>query len=410
MESVFLISPYLTFFLILLLDNFGLPIPEEIILIFAGYSVSMGIMNFFPVLLISIFSILLGDNIGYWIARLGRKKIIDKYSEKIPKAKLILEKAEKYYNKFGNFFVFISRFVYGLRSASPYIAGVHKMSWPKFMFYTFLSALVYAPLSISLGFLFGESARLIEKSLVSYIFYILIISLFLYILFTIVKKKFPGFFERKFSLTYVGLLFLMIFSAISGNILLEGKITRLDLAISNSIPEYVSPGLLSVAKFFSFLADIWVILGLIFGFGIWFFLKKEYNKIFELPLKFGLAAIIVQILKYSIRRYRPENAFVPTLQNLSFPSSHSTIAVFIYGTLLLWSLKKVKNTEIKVFLVFAFTSLIFAISVSRIILNVHYLSDVIGGICLGLFMLILSMVHFKDPLNFFKIKKGGNWD
>lgn len=107
------------------------------------------------------------------------------------------------------------------------------------------------------------------------------------------------------------------------------------------------------------------------------FLLRNKRKIIYLWAGTGFAYVLSMILKILVQRVRPisANSF-DNLGFFSFPSSHATVYFFIFA-FIIWHFEK--NIYYKlIFLVIATL-----VSLSRVFLGVHYLSDVIGGGLLG---------------------------
>ena len=81
--------------------------------------------------------------------------------------------------------------------------------------------------------------------------------------------------------------------------------------------------------------------------------------------------------------------------SFSFPSGHILAAVVFFGFFIYLSIRYLKSKNLKFILttLFIFTTLM--IGISRLILNVHWLSDLIGGLFLGLF-LVLGAIFIKE--------------
>ena len=106
----------------------------------------------------------------------------------------------------------------------------------------------------------------------------------------------------------------------------------------------------------------------------------------------GLVDTVVKVL---VNRPRPEfeNALAHAMGK-SFPSGHAMSSTVVYGTLLLVFLPALPKRSRR--WVFAATvTLVLAIAASRLALGVHFLSDVIGGIVLGLAWLAASVAAFR---------------
>lgn len=106
---------------------------------------------------------------------------------------------------------------------------------------------------------------------------------------------------------------------------------------------------------------------------------------------------IVYYLKIFIARTGPSERLIYET-DYSFPSGHSAIAIALYGMLYLLfvdKLKKNKNKKMAHVLSFLLLSLIFLIPLSRLVLNVHYLSDIVVGVLMGAFGLLLGKFVYK---------------
>lgn len=113
-------------------------------------------------------------------------------------------------------------------------------------------------------------------------------------------------------------------------------------------------------------------------------------------LAFGMSAIFNAIsffiLKEIFARPRPLNALIQET-DFAFPSGHTTTAVFFFGFLIYLCIKtkfRYRNIAIPLLILS-----IIIIAFSRIYINVHWLSDTIGGSFLGIFWLFLSLAFIK---------------
>ena len=106
------------------------------------------------------------------------------------------------------------------------------------------------------------------------------------------------------------------------------------------------------------------------------------------------------VLKGIFRRNRPIYMMIKK-DGYSFPSGHSMVSTVFYGYLIYLVYKYIDNKIIKNILICLLIIMILLICFSRIYLGVHYFSDVIGGISIGLLFLI-CFIHFNKKI----IKKG----
>lgn len=156
--------------------------------------------------------------------------------------------------------------------------------------------------------------------------------------------------------------------------------------------------LLSVATLLSFLGSIKGLI--VVSFFLVFILKSNKQRIFLFLDLIG-SGLIINITKNIFLRERPiigQNL----LADYSFPSGHTFIAISFYG-FLLYLVMKDKESNYKKLKEGVLLFLIITIPLSRLILGVHYLTDVLGGITLGLAYLFFLIIMYES--NFLKDKE-----
>ncbi|MGA7743716.1 MAG: DedA family protein [Polyangia bacterium] len=141
---------------ILLLCGLGLPIPEDVSLISAGYLAHLGIVNLHTVFLVCFASVLGGDCIAFMLGRLFGSRLLDSRLAKRffrPRKQI---RVRAYFRKFGSKVIFIARFLPGLRFSIYLSAGTLRVRPSVFITYDSLAALVSVPALVYLAWAFGE--------------------------------------------------------------------------------------------------------------------------------------------------------------------------------------------------------------------------------------------------------------
>lgn len=123
------------------------------------------------------------------------------------------------------------------------------------------------------------------------------------------------------------------------------------------------------------------------------YLEKKYAVM--LGISTISSVVINTIIKYIIRRPRPEHLRLITQGGYSFPSGHSMISICVYGFLIYLIYKKVRDKKLKIALITFFSFLIISIGLSRIYVGVHYPSDVLAGYLLASSMLIIIVTSYN---------------
>ena len=99
--------------------------------------------------------------------------------------------------------------------------------------------------------------------------------------------------------------------------------------------------------------------------------------------------VVSVIFKNVIMRERPVISLIEKPSDFSFPSGHTMCSIAFYGFIVYLLLKNVKNYFLKWLIIFIFAMLVIFIGISRIYLNVHYFTDVIAGLILGIICLLM---------------------
>ena len=176
---------------------------------------------------------------------------------------------------------------------------------------------------------------------------------------------------------------------------------KIDLIVLHWIPTIRSAFGIKLAIFLSIIGDPISFFLLTLAFTMLFWFHKKPNHLIQFLITLSVGSGIVYLIKIYIARARPAEAII-SASGYSFPSGHATIAT-IFCFLIIFAYKShIKNMFLKVIFILFFALSALASSFSRIYLSVHYLSDVVMGIILGLFISSVSVFVFE---NFFKTEE-----
>lgn len=152
------IASYVLVFVLLLISGIGVPLPEDITLVTAGILVGQGYADIHIMLLVTMLGVLIGDSSMYLLGYVKGVKILRvKWIKKILTAKRI-GVMRRSFQQNATSFLFIARFLPGLRAAIYLFAGLtHKVSYRKFIFIDFLASIISVPAWVYLGYFFGSN-------------------------------------------------------------------------------------------------------------------------------------------------------------------------------------------------------------------------------------------------------------
>lgn len=142
-------------FLAMFVEGIITPIPSELIMPFAGYLASLGTFDLVLVILVGTAGATAGSTVAYHIgSHLGRP-FISKYGRYFRITEDHVDRAERWFEKYGVLSIFIGHSLPGTRSFISFPAGIAKMRLSSFILFTFLGALVWNTVLAVTGYLLG---------------------------------------------------------------------------------------------------------------------------------------------------------------------------------------------------------------------------------------------------------------
>lgn len=158
---------YFGILLLMFLDNVFPPIPSEIIMPSAGFSASQGKLTLYGVILAGSSGSLIAAALLYWIGYQFSHDSIFKYVDRYGKYIFIqqkdIQKALVFFEKYGHRIVFFGRMVPAVRSLISIPAGMSRMPFWKFMFYSGLGTIIWTTFLACIGYYFGQNKILMDK-------------------------------------------------------------------------------------------------------------------------------------------------------------------------------------------------------------------------------------------------------
>ena len=150
----------------LLLENTGIPVPGETILLLASFlAYSQDELQLSWIIAIGIVAATIGDNLGFVAGYYGGRPLLERYQNIFRLKSATLLRGEKLFARYGAATVFFARFVFGMRIIAGPMAGVLRMPWKKFLIFNFLGAALWVSVISCAGFLFGRHWDRLEDAI-----------------------------------------------------------------------------------------------------------------------------------------------------------------------------------------------------------------------------------------------------
>jgi membrane protein DedA with SNARE-associated domain len=145
------------------IESACIPLPSEIIMPFSGSLVSSGRFTMLGVSLAGAFGCVVGSVIAYVAGYYGGRPFLEKYGKYILLSKKEIDSAERWTKKYGDTAIFVSRLLPVIRTFISLPAGIAKMSFIKFVIYTFLGSLPWCWALAYIGKLLGDNWNTLGK-------------------------------------------------------------------------------------------------------------------------------------------------------------------------------------------------------------------------------------------------------
>lgn len=155
--------------LLMFLENIFPPIPSELIMPLAGFTVAQGKLNFGLVVFAGVLGTVLGALPWYYAGQiLGEqrlKSLADKYGRWLTISSKDIDKAKRWFDRRGSQAVFICRLVPGVRTLISLPAGISRMPIVPFLLYSTLGTLLWVGLLTYAGYALGDNYELVDEYL-----------------------------------------------------------------------------------------------------------------------------------------------------------------------------------------------------------------------------------------------------
>lgn len=148
---------YFGVFILMALESACVPLPSEIIMPFSGFLIWGGRFAFWPVVLWGAAGNLFGSIVAYAVGYCGGRRVIEKYGRCFLISSRDLAWADDWFKKYGQAAVFFSRLLPAARTFISLPAGIARMDFKKFCFYTFWGCLPWSWLLTYAGVIMGEN-------------------------------------------------------------------------------------------------------------------------------------------------------------------------------------------------------------------------------------------------------------
>lgn len=196
--------------------------------------------------------------------------------------------------------------------------------------------------------------------------------------------------KKKYKKFILPSILLLIFILIMVLVLL-GYTTSIDSYVYNLVTSNMTDGKNNFFKFITLLGSTKYMICMCIVFLIIAVLTNKKRLTANVILGLITSTIVNNVIKIIVCRERPDVLKLVEETTYSFPSGHTMAATMLYGILIYYVYNSKLNKYIKILLITLLSLLIILIMISRIYLGAHYVTDVVAGLFLSAFLVIIMV-------------------
>lgn len=164
----------------------GLLVPGAVLMVGFGALVALGYLSFWPTTLSAVLGAIVGDGLSYWLGAHYNQRLATFWP--FSRHPELLAKGQAFFTRHGGKSVLLGRFIGALRPIIPAIAGMMAMPVRKFILINVLSAMLWGPVYLLPGILFGTSLGLASEFAGRFTFLLISLLVLLWLLTWLVKR------------------------------------------------------------------------------------------------------------------------------------------------------------------------------------------------------------------------------
>lgn len=161
---------YLGIFALLMVGIVGLPIPDEVVLAFAGYLVFKGYLHPVPTAVAAILGTFCGISVSYTLGRSLGFFLLQKYGPFLRISQEKLARAQAWFHRVGKWAIFFGYFIVGVRHLMALVVGSSRLDFRVFALFAYPGGVIWTLSFIWLGYYLGEELPQVSPKLYPLIF------------------------------------------------------------------------------------------------------------------------------------------------------------------------------------------------------------------------------------------------
>jgi membrane protein DedA with SNARE-associated domain len=158
-------------YLLLALGVFGLPIPDETLLVFTGYLISRGKLDPVAAFAAAVAGAWTGISGSYLLGRTLGIGAVHRYGKYVHLTETRLAYVHRWFDRIGHWMLLVGYYIIGVRHFTAVVAGMSKVGYPTFIAYAWTGGALWVATFLTLGYFLGENWRPAAELVHHYVVY-----------------------------------------------------------------------------------------------------------------------------------------------------------------------------------------------------------------------------------------------
>ena len=373
---------------------FGMMVPGQAILLGAGFLVHLGILDMKTLLLLAFLATVLGDIAAYLIGKRYGHPFLALFEGKFLFSRSRIESTKKLVRQHPAKTLILGRFTSFTHAVAPFAAGLSCVKFWKFLAYTLFGSAVWSMTFVFLGYLFGDSYKIIARTIGTFIIIAIVASISIILFYRWVNRRWHVFQKIHLFVLMLNVLSIYLFFKALEDMLTDEFLLRVDILVEAKRHLYLHGTLTKLFISLTQFANTIFVIGLC-GILLGYLLhRRRIRDSILLFLSLGGGYVLDKSIKLIVQRLRPADPLI-SISGYSFPSGHATLAMIFFGLMIYLFVRSFKKLPWRIGFIIINACCILAVGMSRVYLGVHWMSDVIAGFALGLFVLTFLILFLR---------------
>ncbi len=152
-------------FLLLAVGVVGVPVPDEVLMTFAGALAYSGRVHLLTIMAVAAGGAVCGITVSWALGRLLGRRAVERLGRRIGVTDTDLDRVRRWFGRWGRWTLLFGYFVPGVRHLTALVAGTSSLRWRRFAPFAYTGAVVWSQAMVLLGYRFGRDAEGFARSL-----------------------------------------------------------------------------------------------------------------------------------------------------------------------------------------------------------------------------------------------------